>query len=127
MNKIRGGVFSAFKVKNDKRSYTGQNVVPVDEISKIMQNEEIFIAELEFLENINQTDYFEIIQRLSKDDNIIKISPAFSPINHNLGISNNFYENCKIILLNLCVLLKQIHVMKNTVKQARDCIAQRLL
>jgi len=69
--------FPDFKVKNNERNYTRQNVIPVDEISKMMQNEEIFIAELEFSEALNQTDYFEIIHRLSKDDNIIRTAPAF--------------------------------------------------
>jgi hypothetical protein len=92
VDKVRETVnIPAFKIRNNDKNYTRQNVIPIDENSKMIQNDDLFISELEFSEDLNQTDYFEIIQRLSKDDNIIKVVPAFSPSNHNLGISNNFY------------------------------------
>ncbi|MCL2042076.1 MAG: hypothetical protein FWG84_08605 [Bacteroidales bacterium] len=78
-------------IKNEKKSYTRQHVIPVNGISKTMQNDEIFITELEFSPSLNQMSYFELIQYLSKEDNIIKITPTFSLSNQNLGISNNFY------------------------------------
>ena len=65
--------------------------MPVDDFSKMMQNEDVFITELEFSEDLHQTAYFEIIQQLSKDDNIVKIMPTYIVSGQKLGVSNNFY------------------------------------
>lgn len=81
----------AFSMKNEGKSNTRLNVAPVDEVSKARRNDDVFIAEMVFPEKLDHKDYFDIIQRLSQEDHIIKIAPTFSPSNHNLGISNNFY------------------------------------
>ena len=62
--------FPDFKITNNARSHTRQNVTSVHESLEMIQNEDIFLAELEFSEDLNQTDYFEIIQRLSNEDKI---------------------------------------------------------
>ena len=82
---------SFFSIKNEGRSYTKQNIVLLDETTEIMQNKEIFIAEIEFSEILKQTDYQDIIQQLSKDNNIVKVMPAYTVSGQKLGISNNFY------------------------------------
>jgi len=82
---------STFRIKTEGRSYTRLNVVPVDEISKAMQNKEIFIAEIEFPEPLKQADYYEIIRQLSKEDSVIKIFPTHTVSDKGMGISNNFY------------------------------------
>ena len=82
---------SVFSIKNERRNYTRQNIVLIDEIAKVEQNKEIFIAEIEFPEVLKQTDYQDIIQKLSKDDNSVKIMPTYIVSGQKLGISNNFY------------------------------------
>ena len=82
---------SAFSIKNEGKSFTRQNIVLTDAIAKMMQNKEIFIAEVEFSEILKQTDYQNIIQQLSKNDNIVKIMPTYTVSGQKLGISNNFY------------------------------------
>ena len=78
---------SDFSVKNEAISYTRLNVVPFDESPKSGRNKKIITAELEFSGSMDQTAYLDIIQRLSKANNVIKVAPAYK----DLGISNNFY------------------------------------
>jgi len=80
-----------FSVANEGKSYTMQNVIPIDEDLKMVQYKEIFITEMEFSEMLKQTNYYDIIQQLSKGDNIVKVLPAHTVLGQKLGISNNFY------------------------------------
>ena len=81
----------AFRIKNEGRNYTRQNIVLIDEIANVIQNKEIFIAEIEFTESLKQADYYNLIQQLSKGDNVVKVMPTHTFSNQKLGISNNFY------------------------------------
>ena len=83
--------FFTISIKNEGKSYAGQNVIPVHDISKMIQYEEIFIAEIELLETIKQADYHDIIQQFSKENNVIKVMPTYTVSSQKLGISNNFY------------------------------------
>jgi len=91
INFIKKSVNSTeFSVKNEERSYTIRNVVPIDE----MQNKVLYITEIEFSEILKHTDYYAIIQELSKENDVVKISPAFTVSGKKLGISNNFSIDC---------------------------------
>jgi len=88
IRKIVGDV--DFIKKNETISYTRQHVIPFDGNTKMEQNKEIFITEIEFSEPLNQTDYFKIIQNPA-EGNIIKIAPIYGTTERKLGVSNNFY------------------------------------
>ena len=81
----------AFNIGSEGRNYTRQNVIPFDENTKRGQDKEIFTTEIEFPKVLDPTGYFEIIQHLSKADNLVKIAPAYTVLGKKLGISNNFY------------------------------------
>ena len=78
-------------VKHQVQSLTRQNVRSFNGATKIDQNKEIDISEIEFPEKLNQADYFDIVQNLSEDDSVIKVGTAYTIFNKNFGISNNFY------------------------------------
>jgi len=82
---------STYSIKNEGRNYTRQHIVLIDDNENINQNREIIIAEVEFSEILKQTDYQNIIQLLSKGDNVIKVMPTYTVSGQKLGISNNFY------------------------------------
>ena len=82
----------AYSIKKEGRSYTRKIVEPLDEVSRVRQNKEIIITEIEFPETLNRTDYFDVIQQISKENNIIKVAPTHTVSgSKDLGISNNFY------------------------------------
>ena len=80
-----------FSIKDEKRSYTRQHVIPFDKDTEERQEKEIFITEVEFSKNLDRTDYFEIIQQRLNYNNTIIIAPVYGISEQKLGVSNNFY------------------------------------
>jgi len=80
-----------FEVVIGAKCYTRRHIVTFEEYSEKEHNKENFIAEMVFFESLTRTDYFNIIQRLSIVENIIKVAPAYIVSSQKLGISNNFY------------------------------------
>ena len=88
INNVRQLVNSSIFIRNEGKNYTRQNIVLIDEMMQYVKN---FIAEVEFSEVLKQTEYQDIIQQLSKDDNIVKVMPTYIVSGQKLGVSNNFY------------------------------------
>jgi hypothetical protein len=87
--------------KNTEKSYTSQNVIPLDAVDG-----DILITEIEFSAQVDETEYLNIIQQLQKEENVIKASPTYTFLDKKLGISNYFYvklfkEGDKPLLYNL--------------------------
>lgn len=78
-------------VQRQGQIYTRQNVKPLNGVTKIYQNKEIDISEIDFSKKIKQADYSDIIQNLSKEDSVIKVGFTYTISNKKFGISNNFY------------------------------------
>ncbi len=80
----------SFKINNEVKSYTQQNVIPVSKSSNV-QTEGIYISEIEFDNLLKETEYYKVIQSITQKDDVIKVLPTYTVFNKKLGASNNFY------------------------------------
>jgi subtilisin family serine protease len=80
-----------FIVGNIKKSFTKHNVVPVEKAINATPDTNVFISEIEFLNLVDQAEYFTIIHDLQETTEIVKASPAYTISGKKLGLSNNFY------------------------------------
>jgi hypothetical protein len=72
--------------KNTEKSYTEQNVIPIDAVDG-----DILITEIEFSTQVDEAEYLNIIQQLQAEVNVIKVSPTYTVLDKKIGISNYFY------------------------------------
>ncbi len=80
-------------VKYKKTDNSRKTVVSLNK--KSQQKAAVFIEEVELKGKVTQKEYSELIQKLQKEENIIKASPSYIYDGKKMGVSNNFYVKLK--------------------------------
>jgi subtilisin family serine protease len=89
---IQSAIATTANIEYSRKSVTQQNVISDDNMLQSENNMEIFMSEIRFFSNeMTSVNYFEIIQNLQAETNIIKVSPSYLINNQRLNFSHNFY------------------------------------
>jgi subtilisin family serine protease len=81
----------SFKIDIEEKSYTKQNVLPVESGTDTKKQDDIYISQMTFDTVLDGTIYSDAIRRFLKVENSIKVLPVYTISNKKLGVSNNFY------------------------------------
>ncbi|MCL2042310.1 MAG: S8 family serine peptidase [Bacteroidales bacterium] len=82
----------AFEIENSEKSFTRQNVVPMDETARLMQARDFFVTEVEFPSALSRSDYYAVMEQFSKEDNVVRVMPThLISSGKKQGLSNYFY------------------------------------
>jgi heat shock protein HslJ len=79
-----------FIIETSSKDYTMYHIVPEKDITSLSPDD-LFITEIKTSDKINPVEYFNIINNLKQDKNVVHVSPSYLLSNEQLGISNNFY------------------------------------
>jgi hypothetical protein len=85
------GSIPGMTIKQQRKSYAKQNVVSFSNKGISSQNAELFLSEIELINQINETEYAKIIQNIKTKEGVIHVAPSYAIGDGKLGLSNNFY------------------------------------